>query len=89
MPHSLGTRTGPHPVVCEQDMHGIQVRSIELSAQGSKAVVYSARLIGHPDFSLEATTIRVEPGSSASFAVQCKASTTNPQVCLLLVWGGG
>lgn len=69
-------------------MIGIQVRSIELSAQGSKAVVYSARLIGHPDFSLEATTIRVEPGSSASFAVQCKASTTNVQVCLLLVRGG-
>ncbi|KAL0021413.1 hypothetical protein WJX79_003538 [Trebouxia sp. C0005] len=62
-----------------------QVRSIELSAQGSKAVVYSARLIGHPDFSLEATTIRVEPGSSASFAVQCKASTTNPQTAKLVL----
>ncbi len=69
-------------------MNGIQVRSIELAAQGSKAVVYSARLIGHPDFSLEAATIRVEPGSSASFAVQCKASTTNAQVRLLLVQGG-
>ncbi len=66
-------------------MNGIQVRSIELAEQGSKAVVYSARLIGHPDFSLEAATIRVEPGSSASFAVQCKASTTNAQVCLLLM----
>ncbi len=58
-----------------------QVRSIELAAQASKAVVYTARLVGHPDFSLEASTIRVEPGTTASFAVQCKASTTNPQVC--------
>ncbi|DBA78771.1 TPA: putative protein fap47 [Trebouxia sp. C0004] len=62
-----------------------QTRSIELSAQGSKAMVYSARLIGHPDFSLEATTVRVEPGSSASFAVQCKASTTNPQTAKLVL----
>ena len=58
----------------------LQVRSIELAGQGSKAVVYSARLVGHPDFGLEATTIRIEPGTPASFAVQCKASTTNPQV---------
>ena len=58
----------------------VQVRSTELAGVGSKAVVYTARLVGHPDFSLEATTIRVEPGTTASFAVQCKASTTNPQV---------
>ena len=58
----------------------LQVRSIELAGQGSKAVVYTARLVGHPDFSLEASTIRVEPGATASLAVQCKASTTNPQV---------
>lgn len=59
-----------------------QVRNIELANLGAKAgaVVYTARLVGHPDFSLEATTIRVEAGSTASFAVQCKASTTLPQV---------
>ena len=58
------------------------MRNIELANLGAKAgaVVYTARLVGHPDFSLEATTIRVEAGSTASFAVQCKASTTLPQV---------
>ena len=60
----------------------MQVRNIELANLGAKAgaVVYTARLVGHPDFSLEANTIRVEAGSTASFAVQCKASTTLPQV---------
>ena len=59
-----------------------QVRNIELANLGAKAgaVVYTARLVGHPDFSLEAATIRVEAGSTASFAVQCKPSTTLPQV---------
>lgn len=61
-----------------------QVKNIELAAQGGKAVVYTARLVGQKDFSLEASTIRVEPGTTASFAVHFKASTTNPQVPLLL-----
>lgn len=56
------------------------MKNIELAAQGGKAVVYTARLVGQKDFSLEASTIRVEPGSTPSFAVQFKASTTNPQV---------
>ena len=61
-------------------MVAAQVKSVELAAQGGKAVVYTARLVGQKDFSLEATTVRVEPGSTASFAVHFKASTTNPQV---------
>ena len=60
-----------------------KVRAVELIAQGNKAVVYTARLVGHPDFSLETSTIRVEPGTTASFAVSFKASTTNLQVSLL------
>ena len=48
---------------------------------GGKAAVYTARLVGHPDFSLEATTVRVDPATTATFAVHCNATTTNTQVC--------
>ena len=63
--------------------HGlcIQVKYIEVSNPASKPIAYTARLEGHSDFALEAPTIRIEPKGSTRIAVQCKSSTTNPQVC--------
>ena len=59
----------------------IQVKYIEVSNPASKPIAYTARLEGHSDFALEAPTIRIEAKGSTRIAVQCKSSTTNPQVC--------
>ena len=58
----------------------LQTRSIELTAPGTKPVVYSVRLVGHPDFSLETNTIRVDPGVPANLPFSYTATTTNSQV---------
>lgn len=61
-------------------LYAVQSRVIELTAPGNKPVVYTVRLVGHADFSLEVNTLRVEPGTPATLPLSYTASTTNAQV---------
>ena len=58
----------------------MKVKIVKISNPSAKPIAYSARLEGHPDFSLESGTIRVEPKATADFAVACRPTTTKPQV---------
>lgn len=51
--------------------HLPKVRDIELSNPSRKLVSYAARLEGHNDFGLEATSIKAEPGRTARLSVRC------------------
>ena len=48
------------------------LKHIELTNPTNKPIVYSARLEGHRDFTIDQTAIRLEPRSSANFGVAYK-----------------
>ncbi|KAI8473771.1 MAG: hypothetical protein J3K34DRAFT_497953 [Monoraphidium minutum] len=61
------------------------VREVELTNPGCRMMSYTARLEGHADFGLEASSVRVEPGGTARVSVRCHPSTSIPRDALLVL----
>jgi hypothetical protein len=62
-----------------------QTKHIELSNPSAKALAYSLRLQGHPDFSIPSRSLFLEPNGSASVAVTCKPTAGRPQTSNLVL----
>jgi hypothetical protein len=50
--------------VCLYFLHHLQVREIQLSNPTRRPLAYAARLEGSPDFTLEASLVKIDPGLS-------------------------
>lgn len=58
----------------------LQCKELELSNPSKKAISYSARLEGHRDFSIESSSIRIEPKATAKLLLRCTPTNTLSQV---------
>lgn len=74
-----GACTAPTPprCVCPRSP---QCKELELSNPSKKAIIYSARLEGHRDFSIESSSLRIEPKASTKLAIRCTPTNTLSQV---------
>lgn len=61
------------------------VKNIELTNPAMTPISYSVRLEGNPDFTVEATTVRMEKRSSAQLAVSCTPTSSLPERCRLIL----
>lgn len=55
-----------------------QVKELELSNPARKAIAYTARLEGHPDFSTDASIVRIDARGTVRFPLKCSPSTSVP-----------
>ena len=62
-----------------------QTKYVELTNPDKRSLSYAARLHGHPDFTLDARSVRVEAGGSAACAVACRPSTGVTQTASLIL----
>ena len=61
-----------------------QTRLVELSNPCSKALSYSIRLQGHPDFSIPSHSLTLDPNGTAQCVAKCKPSAGRPQASNLV-----
>ena len=65
------------------DLHEQITQTVELSNPSKKPINYAVTLTGSPNFTVEATTVRLEgkgnPGSSVALPVQYKSRFTSPE----------
>ena len=61
------------------------VKNIELTNPALAPIVYSVRLEGNPDFTVEAKTVRMEKRSTAQLAVSCVPTSSLPDRCRLIL----
>ena len=62
-----------------------QTRLVELSNPSNKALSYSIRLQGHPDFSIPSHSLTIDANGSAPCVVKCKPSAGRPQTSNLVL----
>ncbi|PNW70067.1 hypothetical protein CHLRE_17g704300v5 [Chlamydomonas reinhardtii] len=62
-----------------------QCKELELTNPSKKAISYSARLEGHRDFSIESSSIRIEPKASAKLLIRCTPTNTLSQAARLVL----
>ncbi|GFR48568.1 hypothetical protein Agub_g10470, partial [Astrephomene gubernaculifera] len=62
-----------------------QCKELELTNPGKKAISYSARLEGHRDFSIESSSVRIEPKSTAKLMIRCTPTNTLSQTSRLVL----
>lgn len=69
----------------EGKLQEAQTKCVELSNSERRPLSYAARLHGHADFTLDAQSVRIEPGGTASVAVVCRPSTGVTQTASLIL----
>ncbi|KXZ50888.1 hypothetical protein GPECTOR_14g137 [Gonium pectorale] len=62
-----------------------QCKELELTNPSKKAISYSARLEGHRDFSIESSSLRIEPKASAKLLIRCTPTNTLSQTSRLVL----
>lgn len=62
-----------------------QTRHVELSNPSNKALSYSVRLQGHPDFSIPSHSLALDPNGTAPCVVKCKPTAGRPQTSNLVL----
>ncbi|EFJ49198.1 hypothetical protein VOLCADRAFT_90100 [Volvox carteri f. nagariensis] len=62
-----------------------QCKELELTNPSKKAISYSARLEGHRDFSIESSSLRIEPKAAAKLMIQCTPTNTLSQASRLVL----
>ncbi|KAG2493472.1 hypothetical protein HYH03_008289 [Edaphochlamys debaryana] len=62
-----------------------QCKELELTNPSKKAISYSARLEGHRDFSIESSSVRIEPKTSAKLLIRCTPTNTLSQTSRLVL----
>ncbi|GLI64998.1 hypothetical protein VaNZ11_008424 [Volvox africanus] len=62
-----------------------QCKELELTNPSKKAISYSARLEGHRDFSIESSSLRIEPKISAKLVIRCTPTNTLSQTSRLVL----
>lgn len=61
-----------------------QTRQVEMTNPSNKALSYSVRLQGHPDFSIPSQSLILEPNGTSQCVVTCKPTAGRPQTSHLI-----